>query len=80
MDHRNDTQAFKIGVTMNIYSHVMPTQLVQAADEMEKVLWARGGNRGYSLGYFRPQERQRASVMSDERPGHQGWSRGDSNP
>ncbi|MEV5210220.1 tyrosine-type recombinase/integrase [Micromonospora sp. NPDC053740] len=29
----------QIGVTMNIYSHVMPTQLVQAADAMENVLW-----------------------------------------
>jgi len=24
---------------MNIYSHVMPTQLVQAADAMNDVLW-----------------------------------------
>ncbi|WP_435820523.1 tyrosine-type recombinase/integrase [Micromonospora purpureochromogenes] len=32
----------QIGVTMNIYSHVMPTQLVQAADAMENVLWGEG--------------------------------------
>jgi integrase len=29
----------QIGVTMNIYSHVMPTQLTQAADAMESALW-----------------------------------------
>jgi integrase len=29
----------QIGVTMNIYSHVMPTQLAQAASAMEDVLW-----------------------------------------
>lgn len=29
----------QIGITMNIYSHVMPTQLVQAADAMNDVLW-----------------------------------------
>jgi integrase len=29
----------QIGVTMNIYSHVMPTQLTQAASAMEDVLW-----------------------------------------
>ncbi|WP_406077297.1 tyrosine-type recombinase/integrase [Micromonospora sp. NBC_00858] len=32
----------QIGITMNIYSHVMPTQLVQAADAMENVLWGEG--------------------------------------
>jgi integrase len=29
----------QIGVTMNIYSHVMPTQLAQAANAMESALW-----------------------------------------
>jgi hypothetical protein len=29
----------QIGVTMNIYSHVMPTQLAAAADAMGTVLW-----------------------------------------
>ncbi|MGS2618939.1 hypothetical protein ACVCAH_31090 [Micromonospora sp. LZ34] len=29
----------QIGITTNIYSHVMPTQLVQAADAMKNVLW-----------------------------------------
>ena len=29
----------QIGVTMNIYSHVMPTQLVQAVNAMENALW-----------------------------------------
>ena len=33
----------QIGVTMNIYSHVMPTQLVQAANAMEKALWGEDG-------------------------------------
>ncbi|MGK5738504.1 site-specific integrase [Micromonospora sp. URMC 103] len=32
----------QIGITMNIYSHVMPTQLVQAADAMKNVLWDEG--------------------------------------
>ncbi|MEU5525397.1 site-specific integrase [Micromonospora chersina] len=32
----------QIGVTMNIYSHVMPTQLVQAAGAMEDALWGEG--------------------------------------
>jgi integrase len=29
----------QIGVTMNIYSHVMPTQLAQAANAIESALW-----------------------------------------
>jgi integrase len=29
----------RIGVTMNIYSHVMPSQLLQTADAMENALW-----------------------------------------
>ncbi|MEU4676337.1 tyrosine-type recombinase/integrase [Micromonospora sp. NPDC023737] len=32
----------QIGVTIDIYSHVMPTQLVQAADAMKNVLWDEG--------------------------------------
>ncbi|WP_346536330.1 tyrosine-type recombinase/integrase [Micromonospora sp. DPT] len=32
----------QIGATMNIYSHVNPTQLVQATDAMENVLWGEG--------------------------------------
>lgn len=29
----------QIGITMNIYSHVRPTQLAQAANAMESALW-----------------------------------------
>jgi integrase len=29
----------QIGIRMNIYSHVMPTQLAQAADAMNTALW-----------------------------------------
>jgi integrase len=29
----------QIGVTMNIYGHVMPTQLAQAASAMASVVW-----------------------------------------
>ena len=29
----------QIGVTMNIYSHVMPAQRTQAASAMESALW-----------------------------------------
>ena len=29
----------QIGITMNTYSHVMPTQLTQAASAMEDALW-----------------------------------------
>jgi integrase len=29
----------QIGVTMNIYSHVLPTQLAQAAKAMDSALW-----------------------------------------
>jgi integrase len=32
----------QIGVTMNIYSHVMPTQLTQAANVMQRALWGEG--------------------------------------
>lgn len=32
----------QIGVTMNIYSHVMPTQLAAAADAMSTALWGGG--------------------------------------
>ncbi|MGK5443475.1 hypothetical protein ACSNN7_16885 [Micromonospora sp. URMC 105] len=46
----------EIGVTIYIYSHVMPAQIVQAADAMENVLWARDS----SYGYFHRQERRRA--------------------
>jgi hypothetical protein len=31
-----------IEVTMNISSHVMPTQLVQAVEAIENVLWGEG--------------------------------------
>lgn len=36
----------QIGVTMNIYSHVMPTQLAAAADAMDTALWGSDGGRG----------------------------------
>jgi hypothetical protein len=36
----------QIGVTMNIYSHVMPTQLVAAAAAMDEALWGNAGNDG----------------------------------
>jgi hypothetical protein len=36
----------QIGVTMNIYSHVMPTQLAAAADAIGAALWGNDGNQG----------------------------------
>jgi integrase len=36
----------QIGVTMNVYSHVMPTQLKNAADAMTAALWDDDGETG----------------------------------
>ena len=50
----------QIGVTMNICSHVMPTQLVQAASAMDQALWVITASVGYSFGYFRARTAFRA--------------------